>query len=260
MSAPPPSYYDRLAVSPDASPSEIKRAFRRQMARYHPDKVQHLGQEFQDLAAVRAAELTEAYRVLMDPPARAAYDETLGRGRGPAPPSPGRASEPEAARPEPTPAPWGRCQGGEVVRRAAVDRLRGAIARVFGTAQPMGISGFDLACAVEARRGLFRKAEPDLCLLARFVSRVDAGAVTETWRLAARVAAEATGSTCVFLFGRDLASPSELAAAIAQHRRHWRARWPLTIVPVGVRDWDALVPKAAPGAVRRVIEHLRQGS
>ena len=34
-----------------ASADEIKRAFRQQIARYHPDKVQHLGKEFQALAA-----------------------------------------------------------------------------------------------------------------------------------------------------------------------------------------------------------------
>ena len=33
---------------------------RREIARYHPDKVQHLGPEFQEIAATRAAELTEA--------------------------------------------------------------------------------------------------------------------------------------------------------------------------------------------------------
>ena len=49
----------------------MKRAFRLQIARYHPDKVQHLGQEFQAMAAERAAELTEAYRVRTDDGRRA---------------------------------------------------------------------------------------------------------------------------------------------------------------------------------------------
>ena len=58
------THYDVLEVTPAAAADEIKRAFRAQIARYHPDKVQHLGKEFQEMAAVRAAELTEAYRVL----------------------------------------------------------------------------------------------------------------------------------------------------------------------------------------------------
>ena len=59
-------YYGLLGVAPAASADEVKRAFRQQIARYHPDKVQHLGQEFQAMAADRAAELTEAYRILSD--------------------------------------------------------------------------------------------------------------------------------------------------------------------------------------------------
>lgn len=45
------TYYELLDVAPQASSDEIKRAFRREIARYHPDKVQHLGPEFQEIAA-----------------------------------------------------------------------------------------------------------------------------------------------------------------------------------------------------------------
>jgi hypothetical protein len=56
----PKNYYDLPEIPPNGTSDEIKRAFRQQIARYHPDKVQHLGQEFQNMAADRAAELTEA--------------------------------------------------------------------------------------------------------------------------------------------------------------------------------------------------------
>jgi len=59
-------YYLLLEIAATSSADEVKRAFRSQIARYHPDKVQHLGQEFQVMAADRAAELTEAYRILSD--------------------------------------------------------------------------------------------------------------------------------------------------------------------------------------------------
>ena len=76
------NYYELLAIEPTASPEDVKRAFRQQIARYHPDKVQHLGSEFQEMAAERAAELTEAYRVLSDAGRRAEYDRARdGRGR-----------------------------------------------------------------------------------------------------------------------------------------------------------------------------------
>ena len=49
------SYYEMLDVVPTAPADEIKRAFRREIAKYHPDKVQHLGREFQEIAAAKAA-------------------------------------------------------------------------------------------------------------------------------------------------------------------------------------------------------------
>ena len=68
------NYYQLLGVVAAASADDVKRAFRQQIARYHPDKVQHLGQEFQDMAADRAAELTEAYRILSNEGLRQEYD------------------------------------------------------------------------------------------------------------------------------------------------------------------------------------------
>ena len=78
------NFYDMLSVAPNASADDIKKAFRREIARYHPDKVQHLGKEFQEMAAGIAADLTEAYRILMDPALRAKYDTDL---TGPSAPS-----------------------------------------------------------------------------------------------------------------------------------------------------------------------------
>src|SRR3954466_5262164 len=69
-----------LSVARTAPADEIKKAFRREIARYHPDKVQHLGSEFQEMASGIAADLTEAYRILMDPELRARYDEDLSAG------------------------------------------------------------------------------------------------------------------------------------------------------------------------------------
>ena len=74
------TYYDTLGIAPTASADEIKRAFRREIARYHPDKVQHLGQEFQEIAADKAAGLTQAYKTLSDASARVDYDAQLKTG------------------------------------------------------------------------------------------------------------------------------------------------------------------------------------
>lgn len=67
-------YYELLGVEPTASAEGIKKAFRREIAKYDPDKVQHLGREFQEIAAVKAAELTQAYKTVTDEAQRAEYD------------------------------------------------------------------------------------------------------------------------------------------------------------------------------------------
>lgn len=56
--------YTLLEVSPHASPEEIKAAYRRAAARYHPDKVAHLGKEFQELAHRKFVAIQQAYERL----------------------------------------------------------------------------------------------------------------------------------------------------------------------------------------------------
>jgi len=54
--------YTVLGVSRGASTDEIKQAYRKLAAQYHPDKVAHLGREFQDLAEKRFKEIQQAYQ------------------------------------------------------------------------------------------------------------------------------------------------------------------------------------------------------
>lgn len=54
-----------LGIAPGASREEIKSAYRRLAAKYHPDKVQHLGKEFQKLAEERFKEIQQAYDQLI---------------------------------------------------------------------------------------------------------------------------------------------------------------------------------------------------
>lgn len=57
--------YRILELNRSASLDEIKRAYRAQAARYHPDKVTHLGEEFQVLAKKKFQEIQWAYETLL---------------------------------------------------------------------------------------------------------------------------------------------------------------------------------------------------
>jgi len=263
------TYYDLLSVGPGASADEIKKAFRREIARYHPDKVQHLGTEFQEIAAVRASELTEAYRILMDEEARRRYDESLSEEE-PGAPRPARPAPP-AARPDapsgeatPDTAPPSnldrrfqqeRATTSDFVRKAGLSRLRDAVEAVAG-GTPITIPGFDVAFDVKGKSGLFKKGEPPVRLLAKFVPQVDAAAVDACWLLAVR-AAKGPDPACVLLLGNGgLAPARELSLAIAEQRRKSRTAAPV-LIPVDVRDWEALFPPEAPASVRAIVQWLR---
>ena len=56
--------YQILGIEPTASDEEIKQAYRTLANKYHPDKVEHLGDEFKKLAEERFKEIEEAYRIL----------------------------------------------------------------------------------------------------------------------------------------------------------------------------------------------------
>jgi curved DNA-binding protein len=61
-------YYARLGLEKDASPDDIKRAYRKLARKYHPDVSKEPDAEAQ------FKEVAEAYEVLKDPERRAAYD------------------------------------------------------------------------------------------------------------------------------------------------------------------------------------------
>jgi hypothetical protein len=57
--------YKVLGVHRGASIDEIKAAYRELAAKYHPDKVNHLGDEFKVMAEKKFKEIQEAYQTLV---------------------------------------------------------------------------------------------------------------------------------------------------------------------------------------------------
>ncbi len=100
-------FYELLGVSRSASPEEIKRAYRREIARYHPDRYINASPEDLEYARRRSQLLTEAYATLSNPSARSAYN--LDRRR---------QSDRKPSRPTPPPPPTQRDHQAELYQQA----------------------------------------------------------------------------------------------------------------------------------------------
>lgn len=76
MKADMETFYDTLGISRDATPDEIRAAYRALVKQYHPD-VNH-----DPDAGERFIAIQQAYETLIDPDARARYDLALRSGAG----------------------------------------------------------------------------------------------------------------------------------------------------------------------------------
>jgi len=266
-----PNFYQLLSVEPTATAEEIKRAFRNEIARYHPDKVQHLGKEFQEIAASRAAALTEAYRTLMNEDLRAEYDRVHASPAA-TPPSasaPPHGSPPPPSRPAPeppsssvadryfTPPPRfasERRDRDDFVRKATMDRFRAALSAEVSGVEELTARRFDLEFEVKSKK-LFSRNRGQRYVV-KLVPTVDKIAVQDAWSAAQK----APTAICVFLMGSRVAPAKELAEVIADLRRRTRAGTGISIIPVDVRDWGAHMPADAPSSCRNVLKRLREAS
>ena len=57
--------YTVLGIQPGASREEIRNAYRNLSKKYHPDRVNHLGPEFRDLAHEKFIDIKKAYEALI---------------------------------------------------------------------------------------------------------------------------------------------------------------------------------------------------
>lgn len=266
-------------MAPAADADTIKTAFRREIARYHPDKVIHLGPEFQELAATRAAELTVAYKTLSDPALREQYDAGLNGGAPlpvvtPAPTAPAAAAasvEPvDATRPpvepdSPPPPPAGkrlfeseRAGRDVIVRRAITARVRAVVESQFGPLEMPAVRGFDVALVPLAKPRFLGSHPPRV--LVRVIDAVDAAAVSDAWTSASRSRVHAGKSPVVVLVcGQRLLPPRELQKALdAAARQRPAADGPheLAVVVVNINDWTCHTQDELSSTVRKLIDRI----
>lgn len=277
------TYYEMLSIEPNADASTIKTAFRREIARYHPDKVIHLGPEFQEMAATRAAELTVAYKTLTDAALRADYDAKLADGpptppvSSAAPSAPAAAPDrPEAAPGDPPPAPEEipdveppqaagrprfeseRAGRDVIIRRAVAVRVQGVIEALYGKTETPTVRGFDIAFVPLAKPRMLSTPLPRVLL--KVVDTVDAAAMSEAWTGASRARIHSGKSpVVVLLFGRHIAPQAELMRALQAFERQPKAPdrpHEIALVPVNAGDWNCHLPPGVSAAVRKLVEHI----
>jgi hypothetical protein len=270
------SHYELIGVDSSADAETIKKAFRRVITQYHPDKVTHLGVEFQELASIRAAELTTAYKILIDANTRAEYDDLLAHGTSvapAAPTSPGPADDVEL--PEAVPPPSRRGSGmrfaadragkNDIVRRATLQRVHSALQHAVGDCEFPPIAGFDLACIPRGRSASSRslsnllKKQVAPIVLVRILALVDGAAAMEAFGNAVRSRVDTKGTgIALLLIGNQLGPAGDLARAIEDARK----KSPTTQdrifpVPIDMRDWTAKIPLNTPDAIRTLVERLK---
>ena len=273
------THYELLGLEPTANADAIKKAFRREIARYHPDKVIHLGAEFQEMAATRAAELTVAYKTLSDPALRSEYDAGIEAGVPPLhTPTPSPAPVPEepdeASRFRPptideikTPSPPSgnasrfaseRADRDVILRRAIAARVHATIEALYGKVETPTVRGFDLAMVPVAKARFLGTPPPRV--LVRVVGLVNAAAVTDAWNAASRARVHVGKSpVVVLLFSRRMAPASELSKAweaAARQRKAPDAPEELTVLIVDVADWSCRLPPNPSSAARKVADQI----
>jgi hypothetical protein len=143
----------------------------------------------------------------------------------------------------------------EFVRKATMDKFRQAFMLAAGSGYDAAkVRGFDGAWIPKSRM-FGPPAGPRL--LARFVPRVTAAAVSEAWVRASNWNVSVDDDICVILMGTSVAPPRELAEAISEQRlRPSRGGGHVTLIPVNASVWDAHMPTDAPAVAKELLARL----
>lgn len=267
------THYELLSLSTTADADAIKKAFRREIARYHPDKVNHLGAEFQDMAATRAAELTVAYKTLSDPALREEYDASIQAGLPP--PHVAQAPPPQYREPAPAPLPVDedtpppppgtkgrfaseRADRDMILKRAIAGRVLGIVETLYGKIETPTVRGFDLAMVPLAKPRFLGLHPPRV--LVKVVGTADAAAVSEAYGAASRARLHAGKSpVVVLLFARTIAPQAEISKANDANARGRKAPGSpeeVAVVVVDSADWSCRLPPGCSPAVQKLTAQI----
>ena len=269
------THYELLGLESSADADAIKKAFRREIARYHPDKVIHLGAEFQEMAATRAAALTVAYKTLTDAALRETYDATLAADLSSAHVAKDSASNatatfaspaPSEPKPDTPPPPTGgtgrfaaeRAGRDVILKRAVAARVIGAVETLHGKVDTPTLRGFDLAIVPQAKPRFLGTAPPRV--LIKIVDVADAAAITEAYADASRSNVHAGKSPIVvLLLAAKIATQTEIAKANetnARQRKAPNAPEEVAVVIVDIADWSCRLPPNCSPAVHKIASQL----
>jgi hypothetical protein len=281
------THYELLGLEITADADAIKKAFRREIARYHPDKVIHLGTEFQEMAATRAAELTVAYKTLSDEAMRAEYDASLTSGVPPphvphVPPDEPDEPPPRAERrPESspgqlhdtpptideikTPLPVGggkgrfaaeRADRDVILKRAIGARVMATVEGLYGKLTTPAVRGFDLAMVPLAKPRFMGTMPPRV--LVKVVDSANTATVTEAYAGASKANVHAGKSpVVVLLFARNIAPQDELTKANETNaRRKGDGPDEVAVIVVNTADWSCRLPPGCSPAVRKLADQV----
>ncbi len=234
----------------------------------------HLGPEFQEMAATRAAELTVAYKILTDAASRAEYDAKLADGAptppidGPATPAhapPGAPPPPVEEIPETPQSTSSRTRFAPeragrdlILGRAMTVRVQGIVESLYGPLQTPTVRGFDTAFVPTAKPRLLSAPLPRV--LVKVLEVVDAAAVNEGWANASRARVHAGKSpVVVLLFGKHLAPQHEMRRALEVLERQRKAPdspHEIAVVAIDTADWSCRLAPNVSAAVRKLVDKI----
>lgn len=249
-----------LGIALPASPEEVKRAYRRQISRYHPDKVQHLGEEFQVMAAEKSAQLTRIYQTLLESDGSDERVEVASGAADAGTPAGGAAQTQTTTSPGTGPRRVNRASTWQAVAvgcpslilGAAVDRVTQSVRWTLPRAEEIPVAGFTLACRTRSDwRGLFKRRRPLEAVLLR--APTDAGPAPR--QRIRDLLPDVDGAIVMF----DLVLNPLAAGQQQPIGRTPPARREADVfnVTVDAMTWKARVPPHAPEIAHLILERLR---